>query len=249
MQQDTPEFQQHFAQFQRYSEENLLNQDPPISDPAHVETIRKAFETLQNYFSRDDFRHTLTLVRRRNIESQVTNILAQFDQIQAFRTSGQLVGANLESIITNIQSYLDELDLRFTSPLKTFLLEGGSDPARAVSEIESALRQTKKARESAERTLGEANLLAGVGADKSFGNYFQMLANGMGVDQNRELQARGKVSNRTLLRSYIGASIVIALVCLFGADDRHTPHKLDSPNITPDPCRWCAPLHIPQVAK
>ena len=216
--QETPEFPQYQSRFQAFNEDALINNQPAITDTQHIATIRRAFEVIGQYFSDVAFRETLTIARKRNIESQINAVLSQFDQIVSLRANGQMPG-NLEGSINNIQANMDEIDLRFTTPYETYLLSNKRSAAKTAAALDAAEVKASRAADKLEAKLAEVDLLVGQGTDIEFANFFQRLANGMTVAKNEELMAKPKMSSKELAKRYAIFGAVFALVLGLGANE------------------------------
>lgn len=216
--QETPEFPNLQTRFNEFSLDNILNSHPTISDANHRLVLEKAFETLALYFNENEYRSTLTTQRKRNIEGQVSNILAQFDQIRD-QKNNDTIQANIESVTNNIQSYLDELDLRFSTPFKTYLLEDRKDTSTIITSLQSAQNEAERARKNIQDTLSKANLLVGGGSENKIANYFQRLSTGQTVEDYDKSLARPKPATSIIAKACGIVGLLFFLTLFFGADE------------------------------
>lgn len=208
---ETPNFDQYKARFDSYILDNLVN-DPraAVTDPNRA-IVKEAYDKLNVYFTDKTFRDTLTVTRKNNIEGQINAILDQFQQMLTYigSTPPQLI-QNLQGVINNIQSYLEDLDLRFWTPYKTYQLEGGGDVNAVVADIKKAQREVEDAKSKAQSSLSSLNLLTGDAAVQTVSNYFQIASNGMTVQEYDEfLNLNRRIDSRKIFATFLFLGISI----------------------------------------
>jgi hypothetical protein len=211
--QESPNFQNFYNHFSQFSLPNLID-DPRQQVPApHRAVIERAYKTLQQYFTENEFREKLTLARRNNIEGQINNILAQFDQMVALlNQSPPTLLQNIEPISNNIQSYLEDIDLRFTTPFGLYIAEQRSDLPGYVNSLKETAETARQVKDQVDKTLSDAELLIGQGTSTKLGDYYQILANGMTISENDEARKAKKfeVPQKAIwVLMALGACIVI----------------------------------------
>ncbi len=176
--QDTPQFQAIQQRFSAYSESTLLGVEGQQQLPEHGATlVKRIFETVQLYLNDTSYRQTLPLQTKQNIEGQIENINNQFDQISAARTQGNLPQQS-EGFINNLGSYYEELRVRFIVPYGLFTIEGKTNTARIVSDLQKTKEEADTIQKEIQKTLEVSQeFVARKGATEQ-ANFFHRLHNG-----------------------------------------------------------------------
>lgn len=210
--QETPNFQNYKNQFLQYTVESLVD-NPTINEPYRT-VIIDAHTKLDQYFTEDQFRSTLSSIRRNNIEAQINNILQQFSQLISFKSNPVQLQANLEGISNNIQSYIDDVDQRFSYPYQMYQLQNTENISEILKDVKSKQAAIEAKTKQATDTLEAANLVVGGGSSKDIADHFQMLANGREAEMVRTMKSE-KIKGRVwYLRAarYVFIAIGLALL-------------------------------------
>ena len=165
--QETPNFQSYLTRFNQFALSALIDGAQPVAEPQRS-VIEDAYNKLSLYLTDNQYRDKLTTVSRNNIEGQINSILAQFDQITSLlQTNPPSLTSSLESISNNIQSYLEELNLRFYNPYQTYLLQNQGNVGAIVNEITNFRKEAEKSEAETKKVLDKAKLTVGIGASIS----------------------------------------------------------------------------------
>jgi succinate dehydrogenase/fumarate reductase cytochrome b subunit len=178
--QDTPQFIPLQQRFSSYTQEEILGQNPgqaqPITDP-DASVIRSVFEVLQLYFNDTTYRQKLVTQSKQNTEGQITAIFDQFDQIRAQRNSSTLP-QQLPSIIQNISSNFDELRIRFLTPYKVAQIEGNTDTARIITDLQEKQKEASDIKDEIGKILDISKDYAERRSSTDQANFFHRMYNG-----------------------------------------------------------------------
>lgn len=209
--QETPNFQNYKNQFLQYTVESLVD-NPTINEPYRT-VIIDAHTKLNQYFTDDQFRQTLSTTRRNNIESQIGNILPQFAQIVSFKSNPAQLQGSIEGISNNIQAYVEDLDLRFSYPYQTYLLQNTGNIAEILERVRSQQSEVETSAKEAKKTVENAQLVVARGSAQDIANHFQMLANG------REAETDKAKNNEESLRIWPYVAIGVGgVICVLAFD-------------------------------
>lgn len=217
MNQETPNFENLKNNYNSLLLPNLIdNPVETVQDP-YRSVIRNVYEKIGFYFSEDAFRHTLTIQRRNNIESNISATLDQLQQITSYLSSNpSQLRVNIENIYNNIQSYLEEIELRFWTPYQVYLLQGDQNLSDTIEGIKKGAREVQAAADSSEETLRAAGLLVSLSAEAEVANYFQRTVNGLDTAENDKLlKKKGNFNPDTLFKVLLILSALTLLSAQF----------------------------------
>ncbi len=187
--QETPGFDQSQTRFNAIILPNLI-EVPGVTVPASDKLLlHLAYDRISAYFNDAEYRKTLTLARKNNIEAQVNAVLDQFQQLIDAVNNNNIaqIPQIASNVATNLLPNLDEFDLRFTNPYQTYVLQNHGDVAASVTEIQKAKKLAENASSETEKVLESVGLLANKGAEKNVADYYQRSVNGLDVEANDRL--------------------------------------------------------------
>lgn len=185
---DTNNFPSFKQQFSAYTLPVLLDAREKVGEP-YRSLITQAFNKLNEYFTDEEFRKTLPIGRKNSIEGQISNILAQFNQLNQWQIDGTPIsGTNIENIYNNISSYLDDFDTRFSVPHELYRLQGNNNIDTVVNEAVDTQNKIKEVYDSINKVLNDANKLVGTASSLELADYFQDLSNGRSVIDNSDFR-------------------------------------------------------------
>lgn len=176
--QETPDFPRIQQRFNGYTEQDILGQanQQPIIEP-EASLINRVFETVRLYLNDQTFRKSLPLQAQQNIEGQINAICDQFDQIRSYRSQSALP-QNLNGIISNLSSYLEEIRMRWLVPYKMSVIEGNADTGKAVDSLQKTLKEAERIKESISSVLKLSEELVSLRGASDLANFYHRLYNG-----------------------------------------------------------------------
>jgi hypothetical protein len=217
---ETPNINSYRSRFNQFTLSDLIDNSYRIDDP-YRSVITDAHKKVSAYFSDDAYRSTLTVTKKNNIENQLLNIITQFEQILSYKNSNiTFLMQNIEGISNNIQSYLEDLDMRFYTPYQQYLLQNRGDISNLIGNINQAKLEGENLTSQIRQTLRNAELLAGEGAATDLADHYQLLANGMTKKEYDQLRSRR--IERNSMNDFLFAlalSAGVSLILILGADE------------------------------
>lgn len=225
--QDTSSFEAYRNQFNQLNLNNLLDQRESVREPYRT-FIEDTFGKLTDYFTDEEFRKTLSITRKNNIEGQINNIIGQFNNLQSWQNDGSIsISGNIDSTYINVSSYVDDLDTRFTVPRQLYKIQVAGNIDAIVQDVsnkaEEAINQANQSAEiaanaatSTRSTLAATEELVGTFGSQKLANYYQNLANGRTVNAQQDYITLPKnpIPLKWFYRLYIPSILVLFFVVL-----------------------------------
>ena len=228
--QETPNYESYKSRFNSFLLPNLI--DHPGQEVQGVERriIEDTYNRIAAYFTEDEYRRTLPINRRNNVEGQIGACLDQFQQILTYLASSpaQLL-ANIQNITNNLQSYLEEIDLRFWNPYQIYVLQHGENIADEIAKIKTAAREAEVARNQAESNLKAQGTLIAQEGEVNVADYYQRTINGHTIARNDELISEEKPLRIAPILKIMG---ITSVVLVFAGDEiGHIIKAFDRTNV------------------
>jgi len=229
--QDTPTFETYRSQFSQINLGNLLDQRESVQEP-YRSFLEETYGKLNDYFTDEEFRKTLSITRKNNIEGQINNIIAQFNNLQSWQNDGiTSVSGNIESIYSNISSYIDDFDTRFTVPRQLYKINSAgnidaiaqdakSKSDEIISQSQEKLKTVNDAANEVRSTLALTEDMVGAYGSKELANYYQNLATGRTTENQQTYTMSQKIPLRLkwVKRLFLVSIPALFLVIIGGAE-------------------------------
>lgn len=192
--QDTDNFINLLNQFRQYQLTSLIDSPQYVGEPSR-QVVVESYEKLNEYFSDESFRSTLSLPRRTSIENQVANMVSQLSTLYSYQQNGTPISqgsGNIENIVSNLRSYMDDFDLRYTDKRQMYFLQQQGGVDEIVRDIKKYSDNAQATLETMQTRLQDADLMIGDAGSMELSDYYQRLANGRSTHEQDSILIKDK---------------------------------------------------------